>query len=113
MTDLPIDLTRETGISLAQAAKYIPGYRAGTKRHPSWMARAVRPGIRTPDGRRVRLAAVRVGSAWYTSLEAVQRFIAEQQPRPADGPAADAVRSPASRNRASEEAAKELARLGC
>lgn len=112
MTAPVLDITQEQGLSPAQAAKFIPCYRAGKKTHPSTVVRMIQAGVRTPAGRRVKLRAVRLGSRWITSVEAIREFIAAQQGEP-ETVAAAAFRSPSGRRRASEEAAAELSRIGC
>lgn len=110
--ELPVDLTSEPGLTPAQVAKMLPGYRAGTKRHPSSIARFITAGALTRSGRRVKLAAVRVGGGWVTTASAVRRFIADQQ----EGATTEAeapARGPSARMRASVAASEELKRLGC
>jgi hypothetical protein len=64
-----------------------------------------------PDGRRVRLEAVRLGGRWLTSAEALARF-AERLPPRLGVEEAPAPRTPARRQKASERAEKELERAG-
>jgi hypothetical protein len=72
-----------------------------------WILRGV-PG---PEGRRVRLEAVRCGGKWLTSKEALQRFIEAITPR-FDTDATTAPRTMTQRQRASALAAKRLADAG-
>jgi hypothetical protein len=72
-----------------------------------WILRGV-PG---PDGRRVRLEAIRCGGMWLTSREALQRFTEAITPR-FDAEATTAPRTATQRQRASEKAAKRLAEAG-
>jgi hypothetical protein len=59
----------------------------------------------------VRLEAIRLGSRWFTSREALQRFAQSLTPHLGEDNRA-APRSPASRRHASERAAAELDKLG-
>jgi hypothetical protein len=106
-----IDLQNETAVSLSGAAKILPAGRRGRPVSLSCILRWVVDGVKTPNGV-VRLEAVRLGSRWITSHEALSRFAdrltpkfdaAESPPRP---------RTAAQRRRASEQAAAELDRLG-
>jgi hypothetical protein len=68
-------------------------------------------GVPGPDGRRVKLEAVRVGGRWLTSVEAMKRFAARLTPRPDAEPAASR-RTLKQRERANARAEKELHKLG-
>jgi hypothetical protein len=76
-----VDLTCETPLSLDQAAKRLPPFRQGRPVNPTTVSRWITEGICLPDGRRVRLDAVRVGGRWLTSVEALNRFAAAQTPQ--------------------------------
>jgi hypothetical protein len=106
-----LDTTTETPISLAEAAKLIPPARQGKRTHLSTLLRWIIKGARNPVGEIVRLEGIRIGSRWMTSREALQRFAERLTPR-SDGPSAIAPRTPMQRRRASELAARELARIG-
>jgi hypothetical protein len=58
----------------------------------------------------VRLEAVRVGSRWVTSLEALQRFADRLTPRLEVQPA-PIPRTPTQRQKAAENAGKELDKI--
>lgn len=96
------------GLSLAQTARRIPSFRQGRPTNPATIFRWIRDGVRTPDGRRVRLEACRLGGRLLTSEQALARFIAAQQPDAIDQP----VASPARRRREHEHAVEELNRTG-
>jgi Protein of unknown function (DUF1580) len=102
---MPIDLKTETIIdALKEAPSYLGAGRNGKPPHKSFVLRAIKRGL---NGH--RLEALRVGSRWITSVEALQRW-AEAQTRsvtlgPAEVPAAG-------RKKAAELAARELDRLG-
>jgi hypothetical protein len=106
-----IDLTTEAMIPLARAAEMVPPARRGKKTHLSTVFRWVTDGAKGPDGRRVRLEAVRLGGRWLTSTEAVQRF-AERLTPDLDRPRPPASRSPGARERAAKRADRQLRRLG-
>jgi hypothetical protein len=106
-----IDLSAESALSLSQAARLLPPSRRGRPATLSCLLRWVLDGVRTPDGRRVRLEAVRLGGRWLTSREALQRF-AEAQTPALDSDIGPTYRTPAARQRASERAAAELERVG-
>jgi hypothetical protein len=102
------DLLAEHTMGFAAAARQLPRLRGGRPVHPSTLTRWATAGISAADGRVVRLEAVRVASRWVTSSEALSRFIADLTA----APGVELVRTPAARRRASEDAARELARKG-
>jgi hypothetical protein len=106
-----IDLSTETAIPLAAAAKLIPPGRGGRRTHLSTLVRWILRGSRGPEGARVKLEAMRVGNRWITSREALQRFAEALTPRHAAQESL-APRSPAKRRGASERAARQLDELG-
>jgi hypothetical protein len=73
-----------------------------------WILRGV-PG---PDGRRVKLEAVRVGRAWLTSREALQRFSDALTPQPDAQGVITPPRTHRARRKASERAARQLEAAG-
>jgi hypothetical protein len=80
--------------------------------HSATAHRWATEGVEVPGVGRVRLEAVRVAGRWCSSRPAVLRFI-ELTNHEAASTQDTPPRSPASRSRASEKAAAELARLGC
>jgi hypothetical protein len=106
-----IDLSTETPVPLADAAKLIPPARSGKRTHLSTLLRWILTGATGPDGSRVRLEAVRLGNRWMTSRSALQRFVAALTPR-LDAQPAEGQRCHSHRRRASERAASELERRG-
>jgi hypothetical protein len=104
-----IDLRNETALSLSQAARLLPPSRRGRPVTLSCLLRWVLNGVRTPAGV-VRLEAARMGSRWLTTIEALERFAAQQTPAVGDKPVTP--RTPLRRQRASGSAAKKLERLG-
>src|SRR2546423_948147 len=109
-------LIRERWISLSQAAKLFPPARRGRPVSGSCVFRWHRDGVRTADGRRVHLEALRVVNRLVTSEAAVQRFVLAQQSG-ATSPASahqvnPAPRTPGQRARASDRAAAKLKAQG-
>ncbi len=107
---MSIELT-ETILTLADAAKLLPRGRAGRPVHLSCILRWIIDGAKSPDGSRVRLGGVRLGSRWVTSREALQRFAEALTPR-LDDTAPVKPRTPNQRERASAQAAKQLEAIG-
>jgi hypothetical protein len=105
-----INLATETTFPLPQASKYLPNGRRGRPVHFTTLLRWVLDGVVGPAGQRIRLEAIRLGSKWVTSKEALQRF-AEALTPAVDEPL-PTPRTPISRQKASERAAKELERMG-
>jgi hypothetical protein len=105
-----IDLTNETTLSLAQAARLLPPSRGGRPVTLSCLLRWVLHGVRSPGGQLVRLDAIRLGGRWVTSREALQRFAEALTPRLGD-PLPE-QRTPTARQRASDRASRALEKLG-
>lgn len=106
------DLLNETLISLAAAGRRLPGHRDNRSTNPSTIWRWVRTGALAADGRRVRLEAVRLGSRWLTSVEALARFAEALTAGTAPEALAGRSPTPAARRAASERAGRELERRG-
>jgi hypothetical protein len=109
--DLIHDLTQETLLSLAQAARRFPPYRLGRPVSPSCVWRWCRHGVKVPGFGVVKLECIRVSGRWLTSEQAISRFVAAQTP-PDKIEATPTPRTPTQRQRASEKAARELDRIG-
>src|SRR5262245_37394674 len=108
-----LDLTTETPISLAAAARLVPPARSGKQTHLSTLLRWILKGAKAPDGTLVKLEAVRLGGRWMTSRDAMQRFAERLTPRSApDAAEVAAPRPPGKRQRESDRAARELERAG-
>lgn len=101
----------EAVIRLHEAARIVGMGRGGRPTHMATVWRWIRKGCRAHDGRIVRLEAVRVGSHWVTSREAIRRFSDALTPR-IDGDPAPAPRTSTARQRASQRAAERLERVG-
>src|SRR5262245_10201201 len=104
-------LLSEGLVSMPGIAKLLGELRGGRPVHPSTPYRWATRGVRLPDGSRLRLEALVLSGRPVSSRPALLRFIAGQQPA-ATKDAGTPPRSPAARNRASEQAAEELKRLG-
>src|SRR5215470_1017100 len=101
---LSVDIRSEQLLSLPQAARRFPPYRQDRPVNPSTVWRWISAGVKLPDGRRVKLGAVRLSGRWLTSIEAIERFIAAQTPAPADDTASPAARTAGQRQRAAARA---------
>lgn len=108
---MSINISSETTITIAEAAKMLPPGRNGRPVHFSAVLRWILQGTKGLDGRRVHLEAVRLGGRWITSHEALQRFADALTPR-LDDDAAPRSRTVGQRAKAAERAAAELAAMG-
>ncbi len=106
-----IDLKIEIPLPLADAARLIPPARTGKKTHISTLVRWIQDGLRNHAGQTVKLEALRLGNRWMTSREALQRF-AERLTPPTGGEPMSPPRTPTARRKASEQAVRELDRIG-
>lgn len=89
----------------------LPGHRANGRLHLSTIIRWACSGVRLPDGRRVRLRAIRVGSRWLSCDAWFDEFVAHlTTAHLPPAPVAEPV-PPAATDRA-EAAARELDRRG-
>lgn len=92
----------------------VPGHRSNGRLHPSTIIRWITRGVGLPDGTRMCLKATRAGSRWLCCDAWFEEFLAALTaahiPVSARGDAP--VRSPAQRNDAAANAARELERLG-
>lgn len=86
--DISAEVAAGDGLTLAQAAKLLPG-RNGRPVSPGTLFRWATKGVKARDGRTVRLETARVGTAWCTTRGAVSRFVSAlsvpvtpQQPSP-------------------------------
>jgi hypothetical protein len=107
------DITTESTLSLADACTLLPRGRNKSRPHLSTLVRWITSGVRTVGGEVIRLEAVRLGSKWVTSREALARFVSRLTPALDQGPAEGTKpRSPAARDRASRRAERALAKIG-
>jgi hypothetical protein len=105
-------LLNETLLTLSQAARRLPPFRAGRPVNPATLTRWILSGAKAPNGTVVRLEAIKTPSGWRTSEEALARFFAALTPDLAEDTIRPAPRTPMQRQRASERAAKQLERAG-
>jgi hypothetical protein len=105
-----IDLITESALSLPQASRLLPPGRGGRPVTLSCLLRWILNGVRSPSGEVVRLDAIRLGGRWITSREALQRFAVALTPRL--GNAEAPLRTPATGQRASQRAGRQLETLG-
>jgi hypothetical protein len=73
--------------------------------------RWIMKGAPSIDGQRVRLEAIRCGTVWWTSREAIDRFVERLTPKPPDETVAP-PRTESMRRKASERAARKLEKIG-
>jgi hypothetical protein len=111
VSDSSHTLIDEQLLSLPQAARRLPPGRRGRPVTLSCLLRWILDGVPGPDGRRIRLEAVRLGGRWITSVEALARFGERLTPRLSDEPAPP-PRSPAARQRAADMAGQRLEEIG-
>jgi hypothetical protein len=103
-------LLGEQPIGVSAAAKLFGSFRQGRTTAPATVVRWCFSGVVTSDGRKIRLEHFRIGKRVMTTAAACKRFILAQQMA---GDVQDLPpRSPAQRERASANAAKELSALG-
>jgi hypothetical protein len=106
-------LNGESLIGLGEAARSLPGSRTNPTMCPTTILRWINRGARARDGQLVRLEAVRIGSRWFTSHEALARFSERLGGVSTnDGSDETPIRSPASQDRASKKAAAALEARG-
>ncbi len=114
-TDIPqvlSEIQSGEGLSLSAAGHMFPAHRGKGTVDPSTVFRWVTKGMRTANGWRVKLEAVRVGGRWLTSRGAVARFVAALTTAADPNPTAAPLRSPTARNKASEQADQQLKAMG-
>jgi hypothetical protein len=102
----------EGPLTMSSLARKVVSSRLGKGCHPSTPTRWHTHGVRLPDGRTVRLEAVKIAGKLVSSYPRLVAFIAAQQTEPTsdDTPA---PRSPSARKRASDAAGAKLAVGGC
>jgi hypothetical protein len=103
------DLMNETLTPFALAAKELPG-KGGKGCSPSTLWRWHRDGVPGPDGQAVHLEAIRIGTLWYTSKEAVRRFVTVLNSRKTA--TAPPLVTPTAARQSAEAVGKELERMG-
>src|SRR5262245_36694299 len=96
-------------LTLHEAAQLVPG-RGRRRVHAATLARWIAKGVIAPDGRRVRLRAVKLGPKYLTSRRWIEEFGAAQMPTFSD--ASDSPPTDRQRDLAAERAGNLLAELG-
>jgi hypothetical protein len=71
---MAIDLKVEQGIPAGEVTKIIPSFREGKTTHVSRVLRMILVGTRVPDGSRVRLEALKIGSQWVTTARCIREY---------------------------------------
>lgn len=97
-------------MTLSDVARRCPG-RGGKHTHPATVSRWVSAGIKLRDGRRVRLAATRLGVSVFVTEEALAEFIAAQNEQLAPASGAKPT-TPARQRKATEAAVRALEAMG-
>jgi hypothetical protein len=98
-------------LTCPQVARRAPSTRQGRPLHPSTVLRWMLSGVRTANGRTVRLEAVRLGGRWVTSAAAYRRFVVAQTPTLDETPPLH-VPTPTQRAKAAERAGRQLDKIG-
>ena len=108
------NLFSEGMIPLSRAAGLVPSIRRMGGVSPSCIWRWIRHGIELPDGRIICLEAQRFCGRWVTSKQAIERFVAQQQPTSsgAETRLPDPPPTPAARRRHATLAEQELINAG-
>lgn len=105
-------LMNEGLLGPAALARHLGTFRGGRPTHPSSVSRAMLQGTRLPDGRVVRLEHVKINGRMMSSRAALVRYLAAQQVDDEQPEQDPAPRTPTARRKASEEAVRELEKLG-
>jgi hypothetical protein len=100
----------ENPISLEAACRLIPPAR-GNRCHVSTLVRWIRRGVLSPNGRRARLEAIRLGGRWLTSRAAIRRFCDALTPR-LDDTELSVPRTERQADREARRAGERLAKAG-
>jgi hypothetical protein len=106
------NLSLEAKVLLSVLAREIPSHRTDKGLHPQALWRWATHGVRCPDGRVVKLEVIRLAGRYYSSREALARFIEAQQDLPVVAELPAPARTPTKRQRASEKAAEVLETAG-
>jgi hypothetical protein len=99
------------GETLTRRARRVPRTRQDRAVTLGCILRWITAGVKGPDGQRIHLEAARLAGNWVSTPAALRRFVASQTPRPDADPAVP-LRSPGKRQRAAEQAGRELERAG-
>ena len=105
---MPIDIENERVIPIREAPKHIPG-RPNVSTAYRWMTDGVKV---SGTNERVRLETVKVGGQRFTSIEAIQRFIARTTAASPGDSAPPPRPTTRQREAAIRQAERELERAG-
>jgi len=105
-----MDIFTGSTLTIHQACQVLPRGRNNSRPHFATVLSWIKRGRKAPDGTLVKLKALYISSKWVTTREDLVRFFerltpsAEQTPLP--------ISSPSARNKAAEQAAKEVDEKG-
>ncbi len=102
----------ETPIGLSAAARLFGTFRGGQPTSPATLFRWCIQGVKLPDGRRVRLEHIRIGTRLMTSRAACIRFLEAQQSDPTDSASTPPRVSPPKQRCRAEAAGRKLVERG-
>jgi Protein of unknown function (DUF1580) len=100
--------SQEKKVLICMIAREFQSHRTGRTIGTEAVCRWIQKGVRGPNGNIVKLEAVRIAGRFYSSREALQRFIDAQQDATASA-LPEPARSAGKRMKASERAEQELA----
>ena len=103
-------LTAEGFVSMAAIARMLGELKGGRPVHPSTPYRWATKGVRTKDGRVIRLEYLTLAGRPVSSRAALLRFLAAQQ-QATDTTSVELPRSPAKRRRDSDRAGQKVREL--
>ena len=104
---MSIVVAEENTFPLAETHKHVPPRRGGKKLHQATAFRWAKSGVRG-----VKLETIRVGGTLCTSVEALQRFFERLSATDSGATDAPTLRSPCARQKAIQQADRELEKLG-
>ncbi len=110
--DVATEILNGDGLNPAAAAKLMPPSRKARPVSPQTIIRWITVGVTTKDGRQVRLEGRRIGTTYFTTAAALNRFIARQCSDVDASNSRDENAPQKKRQRATEQAGKELEKLG-
>ncbi len=99
--------------SPAAIAKLVPSHRDKAHVNASTVFRWIVRGVKTAGGEVIKLEAIKVGSFWRTSLEAIDRFSKKltEASMPADAPPSPPLSTPKQQRSAAVRASREADKI--
>jgi hypothetical protein len=73
-TKMPIDLRTQKALSVKELARLVPTAKEGHPTDEGRIVRFIERGVRDRRGNVHKLAALRIGSQWVSTVEALQEF---------------------------------------